>query len=198
MLQGHVPALAGELAARLCNRAGGRLRKVFFASSGSEGVEAVIKFARAHTGRPGILFAAGAFHGLTCGALSLMDNPFWTDGFGPLLPETRALPFQDLETLETALASRRYAALVLEPIQAEAGIVVPLNPVRIDRARLRSSLPALSVHGRVMRLSMARTNARVSASLRYSSTNRMRGSSGEGGGAIPVARCRARRDRPSP
>ena len=90
MLQGHVPELAGELAARLCARAGGRLQKVFFASSGSEGVEAVIKFARAHTRRPGILYAAGGFHGLTCGALSLMDNPFWTDGFGPLLPDTEA------------------------------------------------------------------------------------------------------------
>ena len=125
MLQGHVPELAGDLAARLCARAGGRLQKVFFASSGSEGVEAVIKFARAHTRRPGILYAAGAFHGLTCGALSLMDNPFWTDGFGPLLPETRAVPFRNLDALEAALVTRRYAALVLEPIQAEAGVIVP-------------------------------------------------------------------------
>jgi ornithine--oxo-acid transaminase len=125
MLQGHVPELAGDLAARLCARAGGRLTKVFFASSGSEGVEAAIKFARAHTKRPGILSAAGAFHGLTCGALSLMDNPFWRDGFGPLLPETATVPFQDLGALGAALATRRYAALVLEPIQAEAGVVVP-------------------------------------------------------------------------
>jgi ornithine--oxo-acid transaminase len=125
MLQGHVPELAGELAARLCERAGGRLAKAFFASSGSEGVEAVIKFARARTRRPGILYASGAFHGLTCGALSLMDNPFWTDGFGPLLPETKAVPFQDLGALSRELATRRYAALVLEPIQAEAGVVIP-------------------------------------------------------------------------
>src|ERR1700690_3404735 len=53
MLQSHVPALAGELAQRLCERAGGRLSKVFFASSGSEGIEAAIKFARAHTHRTG-------------------------------------------------------------------------------------------------------------------------------------------------
>jgi ornithine--oxo-acid transaminase len=125
MLQGHVPALAGELAARLCGCAGGRLTKAFFASSGSEGVEAVIKFARTHTGRTGMLFASGAFHGLTCGALSLMDTPFWSDGFGPMLPETQAVPFGDLAALETALATRGYAALVLEPIQAEAGVIVP-------------------------------------------------------------------------
>ena len=78
MLQGHVPELAGELANRQCLRVGGQISKVFFCSSGSEGVEAVIKFARAHTGRPAILYASSGFHGLTCGALSLMDNPFWT------------------------------------------------------------------------------------------------------------------------
>src|ERR1039457_3923957 len=76
MLQSHVPELAGELAAELCSRAGGRLKKVFFCSSGSEGVEAVIKFSRARTGRTGLLSARGAFHGLTCGALSLMSDPF--------------------------------------------------------------------------------------------------------------------------
>ena len=67
--------------------------------TGSEGVEAVIKFARAHTGRPGVLYASGGFHGLTCGALSLMDNPFWTAEFGPLLPDTQAVPFGDLDKL---------------------------------------------------------------------------------------------------
>ena len=90
MLQSHVPELAGELASRLCESAGGRLKKAHFTSSGSEGVEAAIKFARAHTGRRGLLFAEGAFHGLTCGALSLMGNRFWREGFGPLLPEAEA------------------------------------------------------------------------------------------------------------
>jgi ornithine--oxo-acid transaminase len=76
MLQSHVSDLAGDLAARLCQRAGGRLSKAFFDSSGSEGIETVLKFARAHTSRPGILYADSSFHGLTCGALSLMSNPF--------------------------------------------------------------------------------------------------------------------------
>ena len=77
MLQSHVPELAGELARRLTKLAGGRLTKVFFSSSGSEGVETVIKFSRAHTGRSGLLYADGAFHGLTCGALSLMQGSVW-------------------------------------------------------------------------------------------------------------------------
>jgi len=125
MLQSHVPELAGELAARLCRSAGGRVRKVFFCSSGSEGVEAVIKFVRAHTRRPGLLYAEGAFHGLTCGALSLMSDGLWRDGFGPLLPGTEAVPFGNLEALERKLSTQKFAAFVIEPIQGEAGIQVP-------------------------------------------------------------------------
>jgi ornithine--oxo-acid transaminase len=125
MLQSHVPEIAGELAAKLCERSGGGLRKVFFCSSGSEGIEAVIKFARACTGRTGMVYASGAFHGLTCGALSMMGDEFWRRGFGPLLPNMEAVDFGDLAALERRLARKTIAAVVLEPIQGEAGICVP-------------------------------------------------------------------------
>jgi ornithine--oxo-acid transaminase len=127
MLQSHVPEMAGELASKLCALAGGRLNKAFFCSSGSEGVETVIKFARAHTGRAGLLYASGAFHGLTCGALSLMAESSWAQGFGPLLPETDRVSFNDLEALEKKLATRKFAALILEPIQSENGIRLPVD-----------------------------------------------------------------------
>src|ERR1700730_6803066 len=125
MLQSNVPELAGELAGRLCKLAGGGLSKVFFASSGSEGVETAIKFARAYTGRVGMLSIDRAFHGLTCGALSLMNGEYWRQGFGPLLPETMTVPFGDLAALEKELASNRYASFFVEPIQSEGGIRVP-------------------------------------------------------------------------
>jgi ornithine--oxo-acid transaminase len=125
MLQSNVPELAGELAGRLCKLAGGGLSKVFFASSGSEGVETAIKFARAYTGRVGILSIDRAFHGLTCGALSLMNGEYWRQGFGPLLPETMTVPFGDLAALEKELVSKRYASFFVEPIQSEGGIRVP-------------------------------------------------------------------------
>lgn len=127
MLQSHVPELAGELASRLVQLAGGRLSKVSFCSSGSEGVETAIKFSRARTGRAGLLYAQGAFHGLTCGALSLMGDPFWSEGFGPMLPGTEAVPFGDLAALEQRLATRKFAAYIVEPIQAEAGIRIPAH-----------------------------------------------------------------------
>src|SRR5579864_4377724 len=125
MIQTHVADLAAELADKLCTRAGGRLKRAFFSSSGSEGVEAAIKFARAHTRRSGILCAEHAFHGLTCGALSLMSDDFWREGFGPLLPDTTAVPFGDLASLERQLKSKSFAAFIVEPIQSEAGVVIP-------------------------------------------------------------------------
>ena len=125
MLQSHVPELAGELAKRLCQLAGGGLEKVYFGSSGSEGVEAAIKFARASTSRAGIVYARNSFHGLTAGALSLMNDAFWREGFGPLLQDTVGVEFGDATALEAVLQTKRHAALVLEPVQSEAGIRVP-------------------------------------------------------------------------
>lgn len=125
MLQSHVPEIAGELARRLCELAGGRLEKVYFGSSGSEGVEAAIKFARATTGRAGILYAKSSFHGLTAGALSLMNDAFWREGFGPLLQDTQGVPYGDIAAVESALTGKRFGAFVVEPLQAEGGIHVP-------------------------------------------------------------------------
>ena len=125
MLQSHVPDLAGDLAQRLCQLAGGDLQKVFFACSGSEGVEEAIKFSRAASGREGLLYCDGAFHGLTCGALSLMSDPFWRGKFGPMLANTAAIPFGDTQALQQKLKSQNYAAFIVEPVQSEAGIVLP-------------------------------------------------------------------------
>ena len=97
MLQSHVADLAGDLAKRLCGLAGGKISKAFFACSGSEGVESAIKFSRAATGKNGLLYASGAFHGLTCGALSLMGDDFWRGKFGPICCRIPvAIPFNDL------------------------------------------------------------------------------------------------------
>jgi len=134
MLQSHVPERAGELATRLCHLAGGDLRKVFFCSSGSEGVESAIKFSRVFTGRKGLLYTQGAFHGLTCGALSLMGDPFWKKGFGPMLSDTEEIPFADESALAEQLKTKKYAAFVVEPMQGEGGIRVPSESY-LKRAR---------------------------------------------------------------
>jgi len=134
MLQSHVPDLAGSLAKRLVTLAGKPYEKVFFACSGSEGVETAIKFSRRCTGRTPLLYAEGAFHGLTCGALSLMGNSFWRDKFGPMLAETSSVPFGDLGALKQRLSQTKYAAYFVEPMQAEAGIRIP-TPDYLAEAR---------------------------------------------------------------
>src|SRR3954453_733945 len=95
LVQMDVPALAGILAERLLRHTP-YLDKVFFANSGAEAVEAAMKFARAATGRSGILYCDHAFHGLSYGALSLNGDDIFRHGFEPLLPSCTSVPFNDL------------------------------------------------------------------------------------------------------
>jgi ornithine--oxo-acid transaminase len=131
-----VTLLSGVLAEQLLARAraGGALTlgAMVPANSGTESVEAAIKIARAATGRPRILHAEHAFHGLTLGSLSLNGEEIFRDGFGPLLPECEAVPFGDVGALERALATGRagsgesdVAAFVVEPIQGKGVCVAP-------------------------------------------------------------------------
>ena len=123
LVQFDVSPLAGLLAQRLIGYMP-YLDKVFFANSGTEAVEAAIKFARAATRRPGIIHCEHSFHGLTYGALSLNGDAVFRSGFEPLLPDCSAVPFNDLAALERALASRNAAAFIVEPIQGK-GVNLP-------------------------------------------------------------------------
>lgn len=125
LVQLDVATLAGILAERLLARVP-YLDKVFFANSGAEAVEGAIKFARAATGRPGLIFCDHAYHGLTNGALSLNGDAIFRDGFGPLLPDCTRIPFNDLAALERALSSRNVAAFMVEPIQGK-GVNMPAD-----------------------------------------------------------------------
>jgi ornithine--oxo-acid transaminase len=100
------------------------LDKVFFANSGTEAVEAAIKFARSATRRTAIIHCEHSFHGLTYGALSLNGDTVFRTGFEPLLPDCVAVPFNDLAALEQALATRNAAAFIVEPIQGK-GVNLP-------------------------------------------------------------------------
>ncbi len=124
LIQLDIPLLSGLLAEALVKRIPW-LDMVFFANSGSEAVEAALKFARCVTKRPRILYADHSYHGVTYGALSVTGHAMWRDGFGPLLPETKAVPFNDADALERDLACGNVAAVILEPIQVGAGIIVP-------------------------------------------------------------------------
>jgi ornithine--oxo-acid transaminase len=119
-----VTLLSGVLAEQLLARAPGSVGAMMPANTGAEAVEGAIKLARAATGRPRILYAAGAFHGLTLGALSLNGNPEFREGFGPLVPGCDAVPFGDLDALERELQVGDVAAFLIEPIQGK-GVNLP-------------------------------------------------------------------------
>ena len=107
----------------------GELRAGFF-NSGAEAVENAVKFARSHTGRPGVIAFEGAFHGRTLLALSLTSKTHpYKAGLGPFAPETYRVAFDDLEALEwafkTRVAAEDVAAIVFEPVQGESGFIVP-------------------------------------------------------------------------
>ncbi|WP_105567858.1 acetylornithine transaminase [Microbacterium halophytorum] len=114
-----------DLAARLKRLAGaGDAGRVFLANSGGEANETALKLARLHgnpRGKGTILSLEGAFHGRTLGALSITPKAAYQDPFQPLIPGTRSIPATE-EALEAAFAPGDVAAIVIEPIQGEAGV----------------------------------------------------------------------------
>jgi ornithine--oxo-acid transaminase len=123
MVQFDCALLPGLLAERLLSFAPG-LDRAYFCNSGTEAVEAALKFARYATGRSRILYGDHAFHGLTMGSLSVNGAAEFRNGFNPLLPDTR-VPFGDLEALQTELRKGDVAALIVEPIQGKGVAVAP-------------------------------------------------------------------------
>ena len=112
----------GRLLERLAEVTG--MERFFLCNSGTEAVEAAIKYARLTTGRHRIVAAKRGFHGRTLGALSATWEPRYRRPFEPLIPGVEHIPFGDLEAAERALDGE-VAALIVEPIQGEGGVRVP-------------------------------------------------------------------------
>jgi acetylornithine aminotransferase/acetylornithine/N-succinyldiaminopimelate aminotransferase len=112
-----------EAAQKLAALAPDGLGRVFFCNSGTEANEAALKLARAFTGRSGIVSMEGGFHGRTLGSLATTWGDHYHAPYRSALPETRFVPFGDIDAAEAVLASGEIAAVILEPIQSMAGIV---------------------------------------------------------------------------
>lgn len=112
-----------RLAERLAGISPGSINGVIFGVSGGEAVDAAIKLARGHTGRPGIISAEGGYHGHTGFALPAGDEKY-SRPFEPLVPGYTHVPFGDLEALESAM-DEGTAAVLFETIPATLGIAIP-------------------------------------------------------------------------
>jgi ornithine--oxo-acid transaminase len=184
--------LAAEAASRLkecCARTDDR---VYFSGSGTEGVEAAVKFARRHTGRSGVLSWDDGFHGFTLGALSIGGNPDLAAGFGALLPECATVPFGDLIAVERALAARTYAAFVIEPVQGKT--LRALGP-----GELREIQRLCRTHGTLLvadevQTGLGRTGTFLATEFDGVEPDIVVVSKGLGGGYMPVAATLVRPD----
>lgn len=113
------PVALAELLLALTGRPG----RVYFGNSGAEANEAAFKLSR-RTGRTQVVAATGGFHGRTMGALALTGQPAKVDPFRPLPGEVTHVPYGDAAALAEAVTDQT-AMVILEPIQGEAGVVVP-------------------------------------------------------------------------
>ncbi len=113
-----------ELAERLAELTPGDLQYSFFCNSGTEAVEGALKLARLATGRPAFIAMQQAFHGKTLGALSATGRAYYRKPFEPLVPGFTHVPFGDSDAVEAAIGPET-AAVILEPIQGEAGVIIP-------------------------------------------------------------------------
>lgn len=114
-----------ELASLLAAHLPPSLDSVYFTNSGTEATEGAMKLAKRYTGRPEIIACREAYHGSTQGAASLMSPTTFTQAYHPLLPGIRHIDFNseaDLERITT-----QTACVIVEPVQAEAGVRLPQN-----------------------------------------------------------------------
>lgn len=98
-----------------------KLSQVHLGNSGTEAVEAAIKFARKFTGKSGMIAMNGSYHGKSMGALSITFNPKYRKAFMPLVEKVTFSPFGDIETLRTKI-DKDTSFIIMEPIQGESGI----------------------------------------------------------------------------
>ncbi len=133
--------LRGALAELLGEITPGDLQYSFFINNGTDAVEGAIKLARLYTGKTNFISSLRGFHGKSCGALSLLGKWEYREPFLPLLPGIHFVEFGDAEAVEDELykadqTGKGIAAVIMEPIQGEAGAVVPPDDFwpRIRRA----------------------------------------------------------------
>jgi LysW-gamma-L-lysine/LysW-L-ornithine aminotransferase len=103
------------------------LQKTFFTNSGTESVEAALKFSRKYTGKPGVLALNGGYHGKTFGSLSVTYNEKYRKSFLPLLDNMQFIPYSESNTISEIVTktNNKIGTVIVEPIQGETGIIMP-------------------------------------------------------------------------
>jgi len=174
----------GELAERLAEITPGNLQYCFLCNSGAEAVEAALKFARGSSKRPHFVAAEGAFHGKTFGALSASGRDVYKQPFQPLLDGFTHVPFGDTEALAEAVDDQT-AAVILEPIQCEAGIIIPPEGYLTKARQICNDTGALLIFDEIQ-TGMGRTGRMFACDWDEVAPDIMTLGKALGGGVMPI------------
>lgn len=173
-----------DLCEKLAQLAPGDLQYSFISNSGTEAIEAALKFARLATGRLEIVTAQGSYHGKTLGALSASGRDVYKTPFAPMLGGFVHVPFGDVGALEQVMGGQT-AAVLLEPVQGEAGIHVA------PKAYLQAARKLCDTHGALLILDEVQTGlgrtGKMFASEHYGiAPDMMTLAKALGGGVMPI------------
>ncbi len=170
----------------LVARAPSGLERVHFGCSGADAVETAIKIARSQ-GRRRLISAVNGFHGKTMGALSLTANEIFQRPFRPLLPAVTHVPYGDAQALGHVLAeSPGECCVIIEPVQGEAGVIVPPPGYLREVAALCREHGALFVLDEIQ-TGLGRLGAWWGASREDVTPDVLLAGKGLGGGVLPVS-----------
>lgn len=179
-----------DLAELMAEITPGDLQYSFFVNSGAEAVEGALKLARLHTGRPKFVAAINAFHGKTMGALSATGRDMFRAPFQPLLSGFTHVPFGDIAAMEQVMDDQ-VAAVILEPIQGEGGIIVPSADYLAAVRRLCDRYGALLICDEVQ-TGLGRTGAMFAVDHYQVVPDIITTAKALGGGVMPIGAFTAR------
>jgi putrescine aminotransferase len=173
-----------DLADKLADISPEGLEYTFFCNSGAEAVEAALKFAKGSTGRVKIVSTYGSFHGKTLGALSVTGKEKYRKPFEPLMPGPVFVPYGDSVAAAAAIDNQT-AAMIVEPIQGEGGVILPPDGYLRDLRAACDRTGALLIIDEVQTL-LGRTGYWFGANHDGVSADLMPMAKALGGGIMPI------------
>jgi len=173
-----------DLSALLASITPGDLQYSFIVNSGTEAVEGALKLARIHTGRTKIISTINSFHGKTLGALSATGRELFRDPFKPLLSGFEHVPFNDSNAIKEMI-DEDTAAVIIEPIQGEGGIIVPVDEYLPKVRSLCDQYGALLICDEVQ-TGLGRTGAMFAADHYHVVPDIITTAKALGGGVMPI------------
>lgn len=188
LVQVAPPAVTTLLAQNISKLVPGDLEVSFFCNSGTEAVEAALKLARTVSGRKWFVSTEGSFHGKTFGSLSVSGREKYKTPYRPLLKHSINIPFGDVDALEEIFQNKQVAAFIVEPIQGEAGVIVPPTNYLTDVRKLCTQYGVLMIVDEIQ-TGFGRTGKNFAVDHENIIPDIMTISKSMGGGIAPIGAC---------